>query len=224
MNLITIIPAYNEEKAIENVAEGALKYSDVLVVDDGSDDHTSKRASKAGAMVIRHDKNRGKGAAIKSGLKNALNSGYSTIILMDGDGQHNPDHIPLLAGSIDGFDIILGSRFKEGDPDNMPAYRMLSNKITTGLIRYVTGYRITDSQSGFRAISRDSSKFFLDIKYDDYVYESEMLYIASKNNMKIKEVVIPTAYGPEKSYVSTIHILRYMLFIGKLFARKLRNV
>jgi len=224
MKLITIIPAYNEENAIKYVVDGALKYSDVLVVDDGSHDNTSKKAFDAGAALIRHDFNKGKGAAIKSGLKRTLNSGYAVIILIDGDGQHDPDHIPLLASSINECDMVIGSRFRDGNPDNMPTHRRLSNKITTALIRYVTGYTITDSQSGFRALSKDSSKLFLDIKYDDYVYESEMLYIASKNNIKIKEAPIPSSYGPEKSYVSTIHVLRYIFFIVKLFLRKLRNL
>lgn len=223
MKIITIIPAYNEEKHIKNVVEGALKYSDVMVVDDGSKDHTSNKALDAGAKVINHHKNLGKGAAIKSGINNALEFEYDILILIDGDGQHNPEHIPLLASFISEYGIVLGSRFKKKDPEYMPIQRRLSNKITTKLIRYVTGYRLTDSQSGFRAISKDSSRLFLDIKYDDYIYESEMLYIASKNNIKIKEIAIPSTYGLEKSYVSTIHVLRYMLFIMKLFARKLKN-
>lgn len=224
MKIITIIPAYNEERAIKNVVKGALKYSDVLVIDDGSDDHTSEKAINAGARVIRHDKNMGKGAAIKSGLKNILKSGYNIIILIDGDGQHNPDYIPLLASYINGFEIVLGSRFRKGNPENMPIQRRASNKITTRLIRYVTGYELTDSQSGFRALSKDVSTLFLDIKYDDYVYESEMLYTASKNNIKIKEISIPSTYGLEKSHVSKIHVLRYILFIIKLFTRKIRSI
>jgi glycosyltransferase involved in cell wall biosynthesis len=223
MKIITIIPAYNEENAIENVVKGALKYSDVMVVNDGSQDHTSKRAIDAGARVIKHDKNLGKGAAIKSGLKNASKYDYNVIILIDGDGQHNPEHIPLLASYINDFGMVLGSRFKDGNPENMPVQRRLSNKITTKLIRYVTGYELTDSQSGFRALSANASGLFLDIKYDDYVYESEMLYIASKNNIEIVEIPIPSIYGLEKSYVSKIHVLRYLLFIVNLFIRRIRN-
>jgi glycosyltransferase involved in cell wall biosynthesis len=222
MRCITIIPAYNEEEAIGRVVRCALKYCDVLVVDDGSNDNTYNLAKNAGAKVIKHEKNRGKGAAIKSGLKQALNGDYGGLILMDGDGQHNPDCIPVFISAIKNKELVIGSRFKKGSPENMPVQRKLSNKITTNLIRYVTGYRLTDSQSGFRAMSRCAAGLFLDIKYDDYVYESEMLYEASKNNLKVGEAPIPCTYGNEKSYVTKVHALRYVLFIMGLLGRKLK--
>jgi glycosyltransferase involved in cell wall biosynthesis len=222
MKCITIIPAYNEENAIKSVVQCALKYTDVLVVDDGSNDNTYNLAKNAGAKVIKHEKNKGKGAAIKSGLNEALNYDYDILILLDGDGQHNPDCIPLFTSAIGNNELVIGSRFKKGNPENMPFQRKLSNKITTNLIKYVTGYRLTDSQSGFRAVSRHAAGLFLDIKYDDYVYESEMLYNASKNNIKVDEAPIPCTYGNEKSYVTKIHALRYVLFIMRLLGRKLK--
>jgi hypothetical protein len=164
----------------------------------------------------------GKGAAIKSGLKKALNNDYDILILLDGDGQHNPDCIPTFISNMDGNELIIGSRFKNGNPENMPVWRKLSNKITTNLIRFVTGYKLTDSQSGFRAISKDASGLFLDIKYDDYVYESEMLYIASEHKIKVSEAPIPCTYGDEKSYVTKIHALKYILFIIGLLCRKFK--
>lgn len=222
MKFITIIPAYNEEAAIESVVSSALKYSDVLVVDDGSNDNTYNLAKNAGAKVIKHENNMGKGAAIKSGLKKALNDGYTIFILIDGDGQHNPDCIPLFTLNVGDKELIIGSRFKNGNFDNMPIQRKLSNKITTNLIRYATGYELTDSQSGFRAMSRDIAGLFLDIKYDDYVYESEMLYKAFKHRIKISETPIPCTYGDEKSYVTKMHVLKYLLFILRLLGRKLK--
>lgn len=220
--MITIIPAYNEEKAIESVIRCALKYSDVLVVDDGSTDDTYNFAKNVGVKVIKHNVNMGKGAAIKSGLKEALNKDYNTFILLDGDGQHDPSHIPLLMSDINDFELVIGSRFKNGDPQNMPIQRRLSNKITTNLIRYVTGYQLTDSQSGFRAMSRDAARLFLDIKYDDYIYESEMIYKAYKNNVTVKETSIPCIYGNEESHVNKIHVLRYILFITRFLGRRLK--
>lgn len=222
MKFITIIPAYNEEKAIESVVTCALKYSDVLVVDDGSGDSTHDRAKSAGAKIVKHEKNMGKGAAIKSGLKEALNDDYDVLILLDGDGQHNPDCIPSFISNMDGNELIIGSRFKNGNPENMPVWRKLSNKITTNLIKFVTGYKLTDSQSGFRAISRDAAGLFLDIKYDDYVYESEMLYKASEHEIKVSEAPIPCTYGDEKSYVTKVHALKYILFIIGLLGRKFK--
>ena len=222
MKFITIIPAYNEEKAIKSVVECALKYGDVLVVDDGSDDNTYNLAKSADVKIVKHEKNMGKGAAIKSGLKEALNSNYDVLILLDGDGQHNPDCIPSFISNMDGNELVIGSRFKKGNPENMPVWRKLSNKITTNLIKFGTGYRLTDSQSGFRAISRNAAGLFLDIKYNDYLYESEMFYRAARHNIKVSEAPIPCTYGDEKSYVTKMHALKYILFIIGLLGRKLK--
>ncbi|MGB9979348.1 glycosyltransferase family 2 protein [Methanobacterium sp.] len=222
MKFITIIPAYNEEKAIKSVVRCALKYSDVLVVDDGSSDNTYNLAKSAGAKIVKHEKNMGKGAAIKSGIKKALNNDYDALILLDGDGQHNPDCIPSFISNMDSNELVIGSRFINGTPENMPVGRKLSNKITTNLIKFVTGYRLTDSQSGFRAISRDAAGLFLDIKYDDYVYESEMIYKASEHEIKVSEAPIPCTYGDEKSYVTKVHALKYILFIIGLLGRKFK--
>jgi len=187
MKIITIIPAYNESKFIKKVVKCSKKYSDVVVVDDGSDDNTGSVAENAGAVVLKHPKNLGKGAAIKTGLK-FVSKEYDVVVLIDGDGQHDPSYIPHFIAAMKDVQIVIGSRFKEKFPDNMPFQRKLANKLTTRIIRYVTGYEITDSQSGFRSISADILNFFIDIKYDDYVFESEMLYTASKNNIKIKNM------------------------------------
>ena len=119
IEIITVIPCYNEEEAIKEVVNQALRYSDVLVIDDGSTDHTSKLAVEAGAGIIKHHNNLGKGAAIKTGLKKILNSDYRIIILMDGDGQHNPDCIPIIVSGIGKAKIIIGSRFINGTQPGM---------------------------------------------------------------------------------------------------------
>ena len=220
MKIVTIIPAYNEERNIKDVIKGALKYSDVIVVDDGSVDNTSNIAKQSGAYLIKHKKNRGKGAAIKTGFKKALDNKYDIFILIDGDGQHNPDFIPALISKMGNADVVIGSRFKKDDPDNMPLQRKLSNKLTTKLVKFLTGYHITDSQSGFRSFSRDAARVFVDIPYDDYVYESEMFYQASKQKMVIKEEKISCSYKDEESYIKWINILRYIRFIFKSLLRK----
>jgi glycosyltransferase involved in cell wall biosynthesis len=221
MNLITIIPAYNEELAIKNVVKEALHYSPVLVVDDGSNDETFQLAKEAGAEVVKHPQNMGKGAAIKTGLKTGLNKGYNTFVVIDGDGQHKPDDIPPLISAIQGAGVVIGSRFKGKLPENIPLQRKISNAVTTSIIRYLTGYSLTDSQSGFRAISKDAAKLFLDITYNDYIYESEMFHMAAKHDITIKEVPISCRYGNEKSYITWITVLNYVLFISRLFLRKI---
>ena len=105
MRIITIIPAYNEENAIAQVVNCVKKYSDVIVVDDGSTDQTSQLAKNAGAKVLKHNKNMGKGAAIKTGLGSAIKDDYDFMVLLDGDGQHDPGCIPFLLDGMDGVDL-----------------------------------------------------------------------------------------------------------------------
>lgn len=221
MKFISIIPAYNEANTIKGVVQGVGNYSDVIVVDDGSIDQTSLLAKEAGAIVIKHSRNKGKGAAIKTGVDFALKNGYDLLLLLDGDGQHDPRCVPRLLDGMEGVDIRIGSRFQGSWPKNMPLQRRLSNAITTILIRSVTNYRITDSQSGFRVISGTIAHLFQDIPYDDYVYESEVLYRASKNNLKVDEKAINSNYRDEKSYIKIFHVFHYILFILLLLSRKI---
>jgi hypothetical protein len=104
----------------------------------------------------------------------------------------------------------------------MTLMRRLSNKLTTNLLKIITGYQLTDSQCGFRAFSSDVAPFFLKIPYDDYAYESEIIYQASKNGVVIIEKPIPCSYKDEKSYITWINVLNYSLFLLKLFLRELK--
>lgn len=223
MKYIIIIPAYNEEAAIGKVVSNSLKYSDVLVVDDGSSDRTADLARGAGGRVIRHEENRGKGAALKTGIDYALKEGFDAVVMLDGDGQHDPQFIPDLVGSLDEPGMIICSRFLEGPPRGMALQRKFSNKLTTNLLKFTTGYHITDSQCGFRIFSQDAAHVFLNIPYDDYEFESEMLYQASLNDMSVKEIPIPSSYKGEKSYITWIKILKYIYYIFKLLLRNLKR-
>lgn len=221
MRIITIIPAYNEENAILHVVNCVKKYSDVIVVDDGSTDKTSQLAKNADVKVLKHNKNLGKGAAIKTGLESAIKDDYDLMVLLDGDGQHDPRCIPLLLDGMGGVDLLIGSRFLNMAPQNMPLQRRISNGITTRLIRFVTGFHITDSQCGFRVISKKAAPFFVDISYNDYVYESEVLCKASENHLVVAEKPIQCIYGNEKSYVRARHVAHYVMFTLRLLMRKL---
>jgi len=220
MKILTIIPAYNEEKAIKEVVRSAQNYSDVVVVDDGSKDRTSSLGQETGAIVLKHQNNKGKGAAIKTGLKYAVKKNYDLIVHLDGDGQHDPSFIPNLVNGIGDVDVRIGSRFYGKSPQNMPLQRRLSNGITTHLMRYLTGYNITDSQSGFRVISTKSAPLFLNIPSNDYIYESEVLFQASENNLIVDETPIPCTYSKEKSHVKTWHVFHYVVFTLSLLVRK----
>jgi len=223
MKYITIIPAYNEELAIETVVIGSLKYGEVLVVDDGSGDDTSTLSRHAGAEVINHGKNRGKGAAIKTGVNYALKKGYGAMVMLDGDGQHDPELIPSLVKCLENSDMVICSRFLQGQPQDMAIQRRFSNKLTTGLLRKTTGYHLTDSQCGFRIFNEKSAMIFKKIPYNDYEFESEMLYQASLNNLMVKEMAIYSSYKGEKSYITGVKILKYIYYIFKLFLRDLKR-
>ena len=122
--IVAIIPAYNEEKELADVIEGTLKHVDkVIIVNDGSVDNTAEVALNAGAELINHNTNLGKGEALKTGFKAVDND--SIIVTIDGDGQHNPNEIPDLLKPIidDGADFVNGSRYMNGPEENTPAYR-----------------------------------------------------------------------------------------------------
>jgi glycosyltransferase involved in cell wall biosynthesis len=223
MKIITIIPAYNEEKSIKSVVKRTLHYSDVLVVDDGSTDLTSSLVKETGVQVLKHQKNKGKGAAIKTGLNYVINKDYDMLILMDGDGQHDPSCIPRLLSGMDKMDMRICSRFSGETPLNMSLQRRISNRITTYLIKYLTGYNLTDSQCGFRVITIKSAPLLLDIPYNDYIYESEVIFQAAKNNLKFDEISIKCTYGEEKSYIRIWHVLKYIIFILTRIIYKFRK-
>lgn len=199
-HITAIVPAYNEELAIGSVVIGTDEFVDhVIVVDDGSTDQTAKIAEKAGAEVIKHPQNLGKGAALKTGF-NAI--GKTDIILtIDGDGQHNPQEIHLLIKPIeDGeADLVNGSRYLEKEHQGTPVYRRLGQTVLDKTTNITSGLEITDSQSGFRAFAAYTIPAF---KFTNtgFSIESEMLMEAASSNFKIVEVQVGVSYnGDEKS-------------------------
>ncbi len=156
MDICILIPGYNEEKMIGHVVSKARKViSDIIVVDDGSVDNTYQIAKSAGAIVIRHEVNKGKGAALKTGFQYALEHNYQAVITMDSDGQHDADDIPnfLNALNVRKADIIIGSRMK--NISTMPAIRKVTNKLTSYISSLLMHQKVDDSQSGFRLITSD---------------------------------------------------------------------
>ena len=199
VNVVAIIPAYNEEQALPDVISKTLKYVDkVIVVNDGSVDRTAEIALEAGAEVINHSTNLGKGEALKSGFK-AI-SDDSIIITIDGDGQHNPNEIPDLIRPIieDGVDLVNGSRYLNGPEENTPAYRRVGQKVLDIATNISAGIKVTDSQSGFRAFSNRSKDYFR-FKDTGFGIESEMLVDAAEAGLKIVEVPITVRYDLDGS-------------------------
>ena len=196
---VAIIPAYNEEAALADVIKKTLEYVDeVIIVNDGSVDNTAEIALEAGAELINHKTNLGKGEALKSGFKAVKDD--SIIITIDGDGQHNPEEIPIVLKPIleDGADLVNGSRYLYGHEENTPAYRRIGQQVLDIATNISAGINVTDSQSGFRAFSpkaRDCFRF----KDTGFGIESEMLVDASEAGLKIVEVPITVRYDVDGS-------------------------
>ena len=198
MNLIVMIPAYNEEQTIGRVIKEIPRKIDgidkvkILVVDDGSTDKTVAIAKEAGAdKIVRHPINRGVGVAFSTGLDEALKNGADIIVNLDADGQFNPGDIPKLIKPIidKESDIVIGSRFLDKDmrPD-MPFMKRIGNNIFTNLINKMAKTKLTDTQCGFRALSREVAMNI--ILFGKFTYTQEVLLDAAKKGFKVKEIPI----------------------------------
>jgi glycosyltransferase involved in cell wall biosynthesis len=212
-----VIPAYNEEKHIGDVVRRTRpKLDKILVVDDGSQDQTADRAREAGAEVIVHEQNRGKGETIKTGLRHWLDRQFDFVIILDADGQHRPEEIErfiAVALSPEAPKLILGNRMD--DVSSMPLVRRMVNRWMSGRISAVCGQEIPDTQCGFRLLHRQLIPELLGgaARFD---YETEMLIVASRKGFRIASVPISTVYSDE---VSSIHPVRDTLRFFKLMRR-----
>ena len=199
------IAAYNEARYVGSIVLQAKQYVDqVIVVDDGSTDNTAKVAELAGAAVIRHAENRGKGAAIQSILAEAKKRNPDILVLLDADAQHDPNEIPILLKPIsEGFDLVIGSR--EAQKDKTPRYRRIGQKVLLRSTRLASKTNISDSESGFRALSLKAINE-LELKENGFAIESEMITRAADKNLKITEVPISNIYTMDGS---TLNPLRH---------------
>lgn len=190
-----VIPAFNESKVIDKVIESIQKqgYKNIIVVDDGSIDDTAKVAEKAGAIVLIHSINRGKGAATQTGLDGAKLLNADIVVTMDADGQHSEkdlDNIiePILKGEVD---VTLGSRFI--GKNEVPKLKRMANIFGNFVTWAFYGIYVSDSQSGFRAYSKKANEM-IKTTMDRYEFESEILYFVKKYKLVYKEVPITVYY------------------------------
>jgi glycosyltransferase involved in cell wall biosynthesis len=191
------IPSYNEEIAIGSLVLRVSQYADkVVVLDDGSTDRTADIARLAGAEVIQHDKNLGKGAALRDLFAYATQCDVDVLVIIDGDGQHNPDDIPLLVSPVirGEADFVNGSRYLIGKSDT-PSYRRFGQLVLDNFTRVGSGrdLPVTDTQSGFRAFSMKTAHIFK-FTSNTLGIESEMLMDAAKAQLRIKEVDVSVRY------------------------------
>ncbi len=192
--LVVCIPAYNEEKSIGTVIKKTLLYADKIVVcDDGSSDNTAKVAELSGAVVIKHEKNMGKGASLRSLFNSISNTDADVIVTMDGDGQFLPEEIPKLVKPIiaNRADIVIGYRF-DGTTE-MPSYRKFGNKMLDRVTNLASELPFRDTQSGFRAYSKRAIEQ-IQFSTNGFGVDSEILIDASRKNLRISEEKITVIY------------------------------
>lgn len=193
---LVIIPCFNEEISIGSLVLKTKRFVDtVLVVDDGSSDSTVDIAKEAGAVVLSHPKNKGKGAALKTGFKYALESGFDYIVTIDGDGQHNPEEIPLLLAEIkNGHDIVIGTRF--GPSTEMPTWRKIGKRTLDYATSFGSGGQLTDSQSGFRGFNKKAVASLVSrLNGSAFSVESEQLIKAHDLGLNVGNTRVACKYN-----------------------------
>ncbi len=204
--LVVVIPAYNEARFIGSTVLKAIKYTDfVLVVDDGSEDETALLAQSAGAMVIKHVCNLGKGAALNSGLNESRRMDADCVVMLDADGQHLPEEINELIRPIQEgrADLVVGSRYLN-DNNQVPRHRTWGHQLFNTITKWGSGIQVSDSQSGFRALSRKA----LDVACftsQGFSVESEMQFLAQEKGLVIDEVPVTIRYPDQPKRSVLLH-------------------
>jgi glycosyltransferase involved in cell wall biosynthesis len=198
--LVVVIPAYNEEKTIEEAVRGAKQYCDkVIVINDGSSDKTEEKARLAGALVLSHLINRRYtlGAALQTGIKAALLLGADIIVTFDADLQHNPLDIPRIAQPIieKKAEATIGSRFAQSLALSNAPHRRLGGIIANLLTWFLYGHYVSDSQSGLRAFSRNAA-LKINLKSSRMEVSSEIIGEIFRHNLKLIEIPINPIYTP----------------------------
>ncbi len=201
-----LIPAYRAAKTLSEIIERikkTLPFAEIIVVNDGSPDDSGKIAHQAGATVLTHEVNKGKGEALRTGFDYVVRKGFDYVITIDADLQHRPEELKSFLEKLvqDRADLIVGTRdfsFK-----NMPFDRAVTNFVSSVMLTLLSGQRIRDSQSGYRLISCEILKT-IKLKCRKYDLESEILIKAGRKGFKIGEVPISTVYEGSRSFINPL--------------------
>lgn len=200
--LACVIPALDAAPTIGGVLtrlRAAVPGATVIVVDDGSRDGTAAHAVSCGGadVVVRHGANLGKGAALRRGIRAALERGAEAVVTLDADAQHPPEYVPALVESLRDADIAIGARQRAGTP--MPPQRRLSNWMSSAVVSVLAGQHVADSQSGFRAFRRAVLENVepLGERFD---LETDLLVRAARAGYRVASVPVPTVYDGAGSH------------------------
>ena len=222
VRVVACVPAYNEEETVGRVIVGTLRHVDgILVVDDGSKDHTGLIARRLGALVIVHSKNLGKGVAIRDGLGWAKDNNVDILVALDADGQHDPDDIPELIGPLQAgeADIAIGSRIKgRRGPASMDRITLASNRVVSCMLSLRYGGNFTDLQSGYRAFNRNAIEtLFSRLRSTRFEIELEVFSKARSYGLAIKEVPVRYHESTGRTKFGLYQRLRSLYFAFKYF-------
>ena len=221
-DIVAAIPCFNEELFIGSVVLKARDYVDqVIVIDDGSTDRTALVAEKAGAKMIKHDRNKGKGVAVSTAFKYAREIGFKALVLLDGDGQHEPAFIPsLIKPVLDGnADMVVGSRYLN-IKSSIPGYRTWGHRLLTFLTNLGSRVKLTDSQSGFRAFSAKAIEA-LTFAEEGLSVESEMQFLANEAGLRVTEIPISIGYHSKAKRSPLAHGMGILNSIVGLISRRI---
>ncbi len=210
-----VLPVFNEAqnlgRLLDQLQSLNLPSTEVIVVDDGSTDGSGEIAEKRGVKLIRHPYNIGNGAAIKSGIRAACGK---TLVLMDGDGQHQPEEIPGLLAEANRYHMVVGAR---GKGSRLRFHRYVANLIYNAFASYVTKFKVKDLTSGFRVLAREDAMRFIDLLPNTFSYPSTLTLAILRSGLTIKYVPIQTLYRSGQSKISLITDgIRFLLIIARI--------
>lgn len=207
MKVCAIVPVFNEADTVEAVVAGVRPHvAEVIVVDDGSSDGTGELATRAGAVCLPLDRNRGKGVALRHALATIVHRDFTHVLFLDGDGQHRPEDTPILVEQADttGADLVIGAR--TFDREHMPASRHFSNTLGSNLASRLVGQPILDSQSGFRLAKLESLRG-LHLRARRYEFEMEILIKVCANGGRVTHAPVALVYDGGRAR-SKMHPIR----------------
>jgi len=227
--VLVVVPAFNEQSSVGSVVReiaGQARGVDILVIDDGSTDHTAGMARQAGAVVCQLPLNLGVGGAMRVGFRYAVEGGYDAVVQVDADGQHDPVHIPELLEALDGSDVVIGARFAGTGEYQVRGPRKWAMRFLAFVLSRLAHERLTDVTSGYRAANRRAMHIFAAHYPAEYLGDTvESLVIALRSGCTVTQVPVGmrarTAGMPSQNPLrSTIYLARAITALALALVRR----